>query len=161
MVILIIYFSLHELLFYYQGTIKVQAMDIRGAEACWRGFTFIKKQKRPLWHPNAFLKMSNLKFLRVHNVFPQCVPKHLPKSLRCLDWSHYSANSLPCFQPDELDWSHYSANSLPCFQPDELVQLHLQHSKIEFLWEGMKVRVLIILESYPFKFLCNYPFKFQ
>ena len=133
-VILIIYFSLHELLFYYQGTIKVQAMDIRGAEACWRGFTFSKKQKRPLWCPNAFLKMSNLKFLRVHNVFPQCVPKHLPKSLRCLEWSHYSANSLPCFQPDEL------------------VQLHLQHSKIEFLWEGMKVRVLIILESYPFKF---------
>ena len=138
-----IYFSFHEFLFYYQGTKKVQAMDIRGAEACWRGFTFSNKQKRPPWNPNAFSKMSNLNFLRVHNVFPQCVPKHLPKSLRCLEWSHYSASSFPCFQPDEL------------------VQLHLQHSKIEFLWEGMKVRVLIILESYPFKFLCNYPFTFQ
>ncbi|XP_050266631.1 disease resistance protein RUN1-like [Quercus robur] len=102
------------------GTKKVKAMDIRGAEECWRGFTFSKKQKRPLWNPNAFLKMSNLKFLRVRNVFPQHVPKHLPNSLRYLEWSGYLAKSLPCFQPNEL------------------VQLHLQHSKIEFLWEGMK-----------------------
>ena len=134
-VILIIYFSLHELLFYYQGTTKVQAMDIRGAEACWRGSTFSKKQKRPPWNPNAFSKMSNLNFLRVHNVFPQCAPKHLPNSLRCLEWSHYSASSIPFSRPDEL------------------VKLHLQHSKIEFLWEGIKVRVFIILESYHFKFL--------
>ncbi|KAF3949830.1 hypothetical protein CMV_024340 [Castanea mollissima] len=64
------------------GTEKVQAMDIRGAEACW--------------------------------------PKHLPNSLRYLEWSGYLAKSLPRFQPNEL------------------VQLHLQHSKIEFLWKGMK-----------------------
>ncbi|XP_030949543.1 TMV resistance protein N-like isoform X2 [Quercus lobata] len=102
------------------GTMKVQAMDIRGAEACWRGFTFSEKQKRPLWNPNAFSKMSNLKFLRVRNVFPQHVPNHLPNSLRYLEWSGYPAKSLPCFQPNEL------------------VQLHLPHSKIEFLWEGMK-----------------------
>ena len=122
-----IYFSFHEFLFYYQGTKKVQAMDIRGAEACWQGFTFSKKQTRPLWNPDAFLKMADLKFLRVRNVFPLRVPKHLPSSLRCLEWSGYSANSLPCFQPNEL------------------VRLHLQHSKIEFLWEGMKVRVFVII----------------
>ncbi|XP_075641491.1 disease resistance protein Roq1-like [Castanea sativa] len=102
------------------GTKKVQAMDIRGAEACWPSFTFSKKQKWPLWNPNAFSKMSNLKFLRVRNVFPRYVPEHLPNSLRYLEWSGYLAKSLPRFQPNEL------------------VQLHLQHSKIEFLWKGMK-----------------------
>ncbi|KAL4602270.1 hypothetical protein ACB092_10G040900 [Castanea dentata] len=103
------------------GTKKVQAMDIRGAEACWPSFTFSKKQKWPLWNPNAFSKMSNLKFLRVCNVFPHYVPENLPNSLRYLEWSGYPAKSLP--------WS----------QPNELVQLHLQHSKIEFLWKGMKI----------------------
>ena len=100
-------------------------MDIRGGEACWRGFTF------SLWNPNAFSKMSNLKFLRVRNVFPEPVPEHFPNSLRYLEWSGYLGKSLPCFQPYEL------------------VQLHLQHSNIEFLWEGIKVRVLVI---YPFNF---------
>ena len=57
----------------------------------------------------------------------------LPSSLRYLDWCGYPAKSLPCFQPNE---------------PIELVQLHLQQSKIEFLWEGMKVRVLVIILLY-------------
>ena len=122
-----IYFSFHEFLFYYQGTKKVQAIDIRGAEACWRGSTFSKKQKRPHWNPNAFSKMTNLKFLRVRNVFPHLVPKHLPSSLKYLEWSGYAGKSLPCFQPNEL------------------VRLHLQHSKIEYLWKGVKVRVLVII----------------
>ena len=102
-------------------------MDIRGAEACRRGFPLSKKHNRPPWNPNAFSKMSNLKFLRVCNVFPQDDPKHLPRSLRYLEWSGYLAKSLPSFQPNEL------------------VRLHLQHGKIEFLWEGMKVRVLVII----------------
>ena len=104
-------FAFHEFLFCYQGTNKVQAMDIRGAE----GFTF------SLWNPNAFSKMSNLKFLRVRNVFPKRVPEHFPNSLRYLEWCGYLAKSLPCFRPDAL------------------VQLHLQRSKIKFLWKGVKV----------------------
>ena len=100
-------------------------MDIKGAEACCRGFAF------SLWNPKAFSKMSNLKFLRVCNVFPWHVPEHLPNSL---------PNSLKY-----LEWPGYPAKSLPWFQSYELVQLHLQHGKIKFLWEGMKVRVLVII----------------
>ncbi|XP_030948230.1 disease resistance protein TAO1-like [Quercus lobata] len=65
--------------------------------------------------------MSNLKFLRVHNICTQYVPKYLPNSLRYLEWSGYPAKSLPCFQPDEL------------------VELRLPYSKIELPWEGMKI----------------------
>ena len=160
---LIIYFAFYEFLFYFQGSKKVQAIDIRGVEdtsiyheekeACWgwvlsalpwqglallvtlrgwvqkilswRGFTSSKNQKGPLWNTNAFSKLSNLKFLRIRNICPQQVPKHLPNTLRCLDWSDYPAKSLPYFQPNEL------------------VQLCLPRSKIELLWAGMKVRVLI------------------
>ncbi|KAL4628703.1 hypothetical protein ACB092_05G258900 [Castanea dentata] len=134
------------------GTEAVQAIDIRGAqkicicheekEECWRsrglalldrlrgrvkstlswrGFRSSKKQKGPPWNPNAFLKMPNVKFLRVQNLYLECGPKHLPINLRFFDWSDY---------PSKL---------LPSSQLDKLVQLHLQRSKIEILWKGMKI----------------------
>ena len=103
-------------------------MDIRGAESGEHGYQGTK-EVQPLWNPKAFSKMTNLKFLRVQNVFPQLVPTHLPSSLKYLEWSGYAGKSLPCFQPNEL------------------VRLHLQHSKIEYLWEGVKVRVLVIILS--------------
>ena len=91
----------------------------------WQGFTSSKKQKGPLWNPNAFLKMPNLKFLRVRNINLLHVTTQLSNNLRFIEWSDY---------PSRL---------LPCFQPNELVQLHLQRSKIVILWEGKKVKVLI------------------
>ena len=132
---LIIYFSFNEFLFYYQGTEAVQAIDILEAkdtsiyheekEACWLGFRPSKKQKVSFWKPNAFIKMPNLKFLRIRSICPQFVPKYLPDKLTYLEWSNYPSKSLLCFFPNEL------------------VQLRLQCSKIELLWGGMKVRVLI------------------
>ena len=132
---LIIYFAFNEFLFYYQGTEAVQALDIWEAkdssiyheekEARWLGFTSSKRQKVSLWNPNAFFKMPKLKFLRIRSICPQFVPEYLPNDLTYLEWSNY---------PSKL---------LPCFLPNELVQLHLQLSKIELLWGGMKVRVLI------------------
>ena len=91
----------------------------------WQGFTSSKKQKGPLWNPNAFLKMPNLKFLRVRNINLLHVTTQLSNNLRFIEWSDY---------PSRL---------LPYFQPNELVQLHLQRSKIVILWEGKKVKVLI------------------
>ena len=73
---------------------------------------------------DAYLKMYNLKFLRVNNTFH--VPSHLPDDLRILDWTNYPLKSLPS-----------------SFQLDELVQLSLQWSKIEQLWIGIKVSVFL------------------
>ena len=148
---LIIYFAFHKFFFfYYQGTVNVQAIDIKGAkdtriyheekEACWRpegfaplvklqewflsalswqGFTSPEKQK---WLPNALLNMPNVKFLRLHNISLQL--DTLPNGLRYFEFIDYPFKSLPPL-------------------PDELVELHLPRSKIELLWEGMKVRLLI------------------
>ena len=90
----------------------------------WQGFTSSKK-KGPLWNPNAFLRMPNLKFLRVRNINLLHVPTQLSNNLRFIEWSDYPSKSLPYFQLNEL------------------VQLHLWQSKIVILWEGKKVRVLI------------------
>ena len=75
-------------------------------------------------HPDAFLKMYNLKFLRVNKTYH--VPTHLPVDLRILDWTEYPSKSLPS-----------------SIQLDELVQLSLQWSKIEQLWIGIKVNVFL------------------
>ena len=91
----------------------------------WQGFKSSKKQKGPLWNPNAFSKMPNLKFLRVQNIYLERAPKHLPDNLRFIEWSDY---------PSKL---------LPRFQLEKLVQLRLERSKIEILWKGMKVREFI------------------
>ena len=91
----------------------------------WRGFKSSKKEKGPLWNPDAFVKMPNLKFLRVQNIYLERVPKHLPNNLTFIEWSDY---------PSKL---------LPCFELEKIVQFRLQRSKIEILWKGMKVREFI------------------
>ncbi|KAK4588004.1 hypothetical protein RGQ29_019126 [Quercus rubra] len=119
-----------------KGSEVVQAIDIKGAidmrgiyyeekEARWRlrGSALLVTNvlgKEAIWNLNAFLKMPNLKFLRIRNINLLHVPKRLPNNLRFIEWSDYPSKSLPFFQLDEL------------------VQLHLQLSKIELLWEGMK-----------------------
>ena len=72
--------------------------------------------------PEAFSKMSNLKLLKIGNVHLPHGLAYLPRALRFLDWSHYPLKSLPA-----------------TFQPDQLVELNMCHSKIELLWERVKV----------------------
>ena len=76
------------------------------------------------WNPDAFLKMYNLRFLEVERIY--VVPEHLPGDLRILDWYEYPLKSLRS-----------------SFQLDELVRLCLRESKIEQLWIGIKVSVLL------------------
>ncbi len=95
------------------------------------------ERKEVHWNPEAFSKMYSLKFLRIKNILLRHVPKHLPNDLRFLDWSEYPSKSLPS-----------------SFQLNELVQLHLRDSKIERLWIGIMVRVLLSI-------LVNFAFKFQ
>ena len=95
------------------------------------------EQQDGSWNPKAFLKMDNLKFLRIYGT--HYVPTHLPNGLRILDWISYPSKSLPS-----------------SFQLDELVQLRLQQSKIQRLWTGIKVSVLLsILLKLFFKITIN------
>ena len=55
----------------------------------WQGFTSSKKPEWLLWNPNAFLKMPNIKFMRICNICPQHVPKYLSNNLRYLEWNDY------------------------------------------------------------------------
>ena len=86
--------------------------------------SFLLEKQEATWNPDAFLKMYNLRFLKVNYIYS--VPTHLPGGLRILDWPEYSSNSLPS-----------------SFQSDELVRLCLQGSQIEQLWIGRKVIVLL------------------
>ena len=148
---LMIYFAFRKFLFYYQGTGNVQAIYLKGAKvtriyheekaACCRPqrplVTFLRwvqrtlslqgdiSSKKPeglLWNPNAFLKMPNLKFLRIRNISLQL--DTLPNSLRYFEYNDYPSKSLPPL-------------------PDGLIELSLLRSKIVLLWGGMKVRLLI------------------
>ena len=90
----------------------------------WKGFTLSKKPEGLLWNTNAFLKMHNLKFLRIHSISLHLDTLPLPNNLSYLECNDYPLKSL---------------HSLPA----GLVELRLQRSKIELLWGGMKVRMLI------------------
>uniref|UniRef100_A0A2N9FV84 TIR domain-containing protein n=1 Tax=Fagus sylvatica TaxID=28930 RepID=A0A2N9FV84_FAGSY len=96
-----------------EGTEAVEAIDCK---------SIYPKKNGIHWNPEAFSKMHNLKFLRIHNIFLQHGPTHLPNDLRILDWSEYPSKSLPS-----------------SFEAYELCQLHLLRSNIERLWIGMKI----------------------
>ncbi|KAM3690934.1 hypothetical protein ACB098_09G160700 [Castanea mollissima] len=108
-----VYKDIDKVLRKNKGTKAIQAMNIRG--------DYFLKEQGATWNPDAFLKMYNLKFLKVSSIDHDCVLTHLPDDLRILDWCNYPSKSLPS-----------------SFQLDELVQLHLQDSKIEQLWIGIK-----------------------
>jgi len=80
------------------------------------------QQEMVKWNPEAFSKMQYLKFLKIDCVHLMHDLKHLPNSLRFLDWSGYSSKSLPS-----------------SFQSNNLVKLRLRNSYIERLWKGAKV----------------------
>ncbi|KAL4336902.1 TMV resistance protein N-like [Arachis ipaensis] len=61
------------------------------------------RQKEVCWNGNAFQKMRNLRVLIVGDAYFSTGPKHLPNSLRVLDWVGYPSTSLPSgFNPTEL-----------------------------------------------------------
>ena len=96
----------------YQGTKEIQGivLELHG------------QQEMVKWNPEAFSKMQYLKFLKNDSVHLMHDLKHLPNSLRFLDWSGYSSKSLPS-----------------SFQSNKLVKLRLRNSYIERLWKGAKV----------------------
>ncbi|XP_021802734.1 TMV resistance protein N-like [Prunus avium] len=99
--------------------------SIKGIVLCLREFEAAHRNPEAAhWNPEAFTKMCKLKLLKINNLRLSLGPKYLPNSLRFLEWSWYPSKCLP-----------------PSFQPGELAELHLQHSKIDHLWNGIKYMV--------------------
>ena len=93
-----------------------------GTEAIQGIILKLPKSNEAYWNLDSFSKMHQLKLLRISNVQLLHEPKHLPISLRFLEWSGYASKSLPLN-----------------FQSNELVELDTCGSCIEQLWKGAKV----------------------
>ena len=71
------------------------------------------------WDGKAFKKMKNLKTLIIKNCHFSEVPKHLPNSLRVLEWWGYPSQYLPSdFYPKKLSIFKFPKS---CFMSLELV----------------------------------------
>ncbi|XP_050260694.1 disease resistance protein RUN1-like [Quercus robur] len=92
-----------------------------GTEAIQGIVLKLRESKEAYWNPESFSKMHYLKLLIISNVQLVHEPKHLPISLRFLEWSRYPSKSLPLN-----------------FQSNELVELYMCGSCIEQLWKGAK-----------------------
>ncbi|XP_065632752.1 disease resistance protein Roq1 [Quercus suber] len=92
-----------------------------GTEAIQAIVLKLPESKKAYWNPESFSEMHHLKLLIICNVQLLNEPKHLPISLRFLEWSGYPSKSLP-------------SN----FQSNELVELYMCRSCIEQLWKGAK-----------------------
>ena len=83
-------------------------------------------QKEAHWNPEAFLKMCNVRLLKIQNVQLPHGLTHFPSALRFVEWNGYPLKYLP-----------------RSFKADKLVELNMCHSKIKQLWGGVKVIKLI------------------
>lgn len=79
--------------------------------------------------PRAFKRMPNLRFLKIYKSKEdgndiENIPEDIefPPRLRLLHWDAYPSKSLP-----------------PKFYPEHLVELNMQESQLEKLWEGTPV----------------------
>ena len=70
--------------------------------------------------------MPNLKFLMLDNIDLSHDIKYLPNSLKYLEWSHFPSETLPS-----------------SFQPLELAAVSTPFSKLQRLWDGTKVGLLL------------------
>ncbi|XP_050242694.1 disease resistance protein RPV1-like isoform X31 [Quercus robur] len=92
-------------------TNAIQAIVIKKRNA---GFNFEE-------FPEVFSKMTNLRLLIIDELHIPNALNRVPNGLRHLSWKCCSLKCLPS-----------------SFEPKELVELDLQYSKCEYLWEGAK-----------------------
>uniref|UniRef100_A0A2N9FAW2 Disease resistance protein RPS4B/Roq1-like leucine-rich repeats domain-containing protein n=1 Tax=Fagus sylvatica TaxID=28930 RepID=A0A2N9FAW2_FAGSY len=55
----------------------------------------LREPKEAYWRPESFSKLHHLKLLIIDSVHLSHDPKHLPNSLRIIDWSGYPSKSIP------------------------------------------------------------------
>ena len=95
----------------------------------------------------AFLKMKNLRFLKIGYVEPP--QGHNKGHLQFLQDLSYLSNELRI-----IDWYGYPLKSMPNnFQPMKLVELRMHCSGIEKLWKGIMVRFSLMLICFSFIFI--------
>ena len=95
----------------------------------------------------AFLKMKNLRFLKIGYVEPP--QGHNKGPLQFLQDLSYISNQLRI-----IDWYGYPLKSMPNnFQPMKLVELRMHCSGIEKLWKGIMVRFSLMLICFSFIFI--------
>lgn len=67
--------------------------------------------------------MKNLRILIIRNTTFSTGPKHLPNSLRVLDWSCYPSSSFPFdFDPKQVEILHMPRSCLKIFQPHQVLK---------------------------------------
>ncbi|KAJ7975434.1 Disease resistance protein [Quillaja saponaria] len=104
------------------GTEKIEAIML-----------ILPKEEMVDWSGEAFEKMKNLRVLVVENAYFSKGPKHLPSSLRVLDWKNYPSPSLPAdFDPMKLvilNLPHSSDLTLgvPVKKCERLIYMDLSH----------------------------------
>ncbi|MED6217017.1 hypothetical protein PIB30_013488 [Stylosanthes scabra] len=84
-----------------------------------------------------FAKMNNIRFLKFYipegesssNKYLSEGLEQFPKELRYLEWDRYPLKSFP-----------------PCFCSELLVEIHMHHSEVEELWQGLDAKDLNNLE---------------
>jgi hypothetical protein len=55
----------------------------------------LREPKEACWIPKSFSKLHHLKVLIIDSVYILHDPKHLPNSLRIIDWNGYPSKSFP------------------------------------------------------------------
>uniref|UniRef100_A0A2N9GPK6 Disease resistance protein Roq1-like winged-helix domain-containing protein n=1 Tax=Fagus sylvatica TaxID=28930 RepID=A0A2N9GPK6_FAGSY len=66
-----------------------------GTEAIQGMVLELREPKEAYWRPESFSKLHHLKLLIIDSVHLSHDPKHLPNSLRIIDWSGYPSKSFP------------------------------------------------------------------
>ena len=95
----------------------------------------------------AFLKMKNLRFLKIGYVEPP--QGHNKGPLQFLQDLSYISNQLRI-----IDWYGYPLTSMPTnFQPNKLVELRMHGSGIKQLWKGIMVRFSLMQMYISFIFI--------
>ncbi|KAJ7960444.1 Disease resistance-like protein [Quillaja saponaria] len=112
-------------------------MKNKGTEKIEGILLSLPEAQKVQWNGDALKKMTNLRIIMFENAYFSEGPKHIPNSLRVLDWSGYPSPSLP------LD-----------FYPENLVILNLPNSRLTLT---KQLNVNLPNNPLPFKFP---PFKF-
>lgn len=92
-----------------------------------------------------FIDMRNLQYLKIYD---SCCPRQ-----RKTDCNLYFPDGIefPLEDVRYLHWVEFPLEELPPdFNPDNLVDLNLPYSKIERVWEGVKVCFFCHIYSYAF-----------